>query len=154
MTRWPSPVVLGLPVLAVWTACLGCERARSFDEGLANQRLMETVDFLAFPVEIVAYGHPGDADSGTEYWVFLDDDMPAPPSPRPGAGRDTGFVTSRFPANALLSFAASVGAAEETLGAPLQPDGQLWEWASDDVSIRMRTIPTEKGHLTVVERLP
>lgn len=154
MTRRPSPVVLWLPVLTAWTICLGCGSARQFDQGRANQRLMETVDFLEYPVEIVAYGHAGDVDRGTEYWVFLDEETPAPPTPERGGGLDPEILTSRFPANAVFSFAASVGVAEETLGSPRQPDGELWEWASDDASIRLRTVPTERGHLTVVERLP
>ena len=154
MTRWLSLVILGVPVCTSGIVCPGCGGCRQFDEERAHQRLTETVEFLDFPVQVIAHGEAGETDHGTEYWVLLDEQTPDPLESSHGDRPDPGFVTSRFPANALLSFAASVGVAEDHLGAPTQPDGQLWEWSSDGESIRLRTVPTEKGNLIVVERLP
>lgn len=144
----------GVALFAACSICLGCGSSRGFDEERARQRLTETVDFLEYPVQVIAHGQAGDTDHGTEYWVLLDEQSPDPLKSSHEGRPDPGFVTSRFPANALLSFAASVGVGEDHLSAPTQPDGQLWEWSSDGESIRLRSVPTEKGYLTVVERLP
>ena len=149
------PRVVGMALVAVVLLCChGCRGSSRFDEDLARRRLIEVAPWLDSGREILLYVEIADGDRPNEYWVLLGQKFSEPPVPDQRSGGDSGLRAARFPASALLSFAASAGVAEDLLGAPQQPDGQLWEWQSDGSSVRLRTVETDEGFLSVVERLP
>lgn len=129
----------------------GCGSAPRFDEAVARQRLEAFFPDIDRDTEILGYGAV-DAERPSEYWVLLGQEMPKPdPS---DLQRRSEFRDAAFPGEALLSFAVAVGVSDERLAASRQPVGQLWEWSTDEMSVRLRTVETDEGFLSVVERLP
>jgi len=95
----------------------------------------------------------------TELWVLLSDGLLGPLVSSPSTARRSRSTAdrmpeSRFPASALFSFAATFGVSHEVMNAPAADEGIAREWAIDGRSVRLRSVETEVGFLSVLEILP
>lgn len=154
-------------LLALGVGLSGCSRSPRFDETIARSRLQEFLDSESQSLEVLAHKRSGSEGaepwSETEYWILLSSTPPSPPgdveagdrrSPQgPHRSDDAGQA---FPASALLSFAASVGVPDERLGRLTNDVGSILEWDTsvDGERVRLRTVQTDSGFVSVLERLP
>ena len=152
MKTWHRSPALVISLAVFSLVCgQGCGSAPRFDEADARQRLETFFPDIDRDTEILGHGAV-DAERPSEYWVLLGQEMPKPdPS---DVRRRSEYRDAAFPGEALLSFAVAVGVSDERLAASRQPVGQLWEWSTDEMSVRLRTVETDEGFLSVVERLP
>ncbi len=134
----------------------GCGTKASFDTATARQRLAAVLKIQPeVTLDVLMHRQMDD----TEHWILLSDSLLEPlqsdPSTAPRSRSATDRMPeSKFPASALFSFAATFGVSHEVMNASAADEGIAREWSIDGRNVRLRSVETESGFLSVLEILP
>jgi len=139
-------IAIPLAGALLFIVSFGCFRNAPFDGDQAIERLSALLPQAEPPVRVLA--HQFTSAEKPELWVFASQQRPVLPKSVNESQRRS------FPASALLSIAAAFGIEDESIAMLASDTGSAWEWESENQTNRLRTVETNGGFLSVLERFP
>ena len=133
-------VTRGIIAAALSLGAAGCG-----DEPDAGRAALEELFDRPLPpeTELLAYVPPAGGIGGA-WMVFSPASLPVPDRATAGEA----------PAAAVLTAAAAMGADAAGIGTPRDELGTLREWTADEMTVRIRSVGTDRGTLSHVETWP